>query len=163
MNDLIQWVNARYAELVATGLTGYVVARDIVKAVITRKVSSNFDDLSTNLTKVVDVSSKAQAVRDKVVFEEVNGLKEQLLEQQKDSLRKDMQINQLTDMNISLMSIANIPLVAKEDFSKSISHFDMVNKNVKLSLDKSIEAQKKSLEHQAQDKIDALDKLKEMS
>lgn len=158
MNAIIEWINQRYVEITATGLTSYIVVRDIVKSIISRKVTDNFDGLKN----VVQNSSKAQALRDKVVFEKVDALESQLLKERELSFAKDLQIQQLTELNVTALSVANVPLQAKENFSKSISSISNLSENTKKTLQQSIEVQKQALEQQAKDKQDAFERLKEI-
>lgn len=158
MNEIIAWINQRYVEITATGLTSYIVVRDVVKSVIARKVTDNFDGLKN----VVSQSSKAQALRDKVVFEKVDTLEQQLIKEREEKQLIIMQNNQLADLSVTALSVANVPVQAKESFSKSISDMSNINANAKATLLKSIEVQKQALEQQAKDKLDALDKLKEI-
>ena len=151
-NDIIAWVNSNFAQLGVGALTVLEISKFVGNRLSFNKVFQS---------TVTPITSSNSVVFNKVTslvgtVEKLVGTVEDL---KSSNISKDAKIEQLSNLVVSLASVANVPLSAKQDFFNAIAKAKIVSDDASLVLAKMIEAKKRqdSTEQIANDEaIDAL-------
>jgi hypothetical protein len=135
-NDIIAWVNGNFAQLGVGALTVLEFAKMIGNRL-------NFNKVYTSTVTPITSSNN-------VVFNKVNeaiGLVTKLTNEVQTlkavSMTKDKQIETLSSLVVSTLSIANVPTSAKQEFFNAITKAKVVSDDASLVLAKMIEAKQR--------------------
>jgi hypothetical protein len=135
-NDIIAWINSNLAEIGVTFLGGLEAVKMIMNRMSFNKVYSS---------TVTPITSSNNVVYNKVLLLEsqVEKLVTALQKSEASNASKDAKFEQLSNLVITSLAIANVPLSAKEALFKNISKVKLVSDEASLFLGKMIEAQQR--------------------
>lgn len=135
-NDIIAWINGNVAEIGVIALSGLEFMKmvgnrlnfnKVYNSTVTPITSSNnvvFNKVNEAISLVTKLSNEVAVLKDV-------------------SLSKDKQIETLSSLLVSTLSVANVPVSAKQDFFNAIAKAKVVSDDTSLVLAKMIEAQQR--------------------
>lgn len=158
-NEIIAWANEQWTAIASTGALGLIG----VKTFILDKINLNKNSTDYNLLQKQVVSTeKTTSAQIEVIYEKFQ-LVSKKLDEQIEKMEGVIEMNkQVIDATVSALSVANVPLQAKEKFHASLTQIDNSSKKVFESLKETINVQKYAQEIQAKatqiisDKINTL-------
>ena len=135
-NDIFAWINGNMAEI---GVT-FLGLLEAVKMVGNRL---NFNKVYNST--VAPITSSNNVVFNKVALltDTVDKLIGTVQDLKSSNISKDTKIEQLSNLVVSLASVANVPLSAKEAFFNGIVKAKVVTDESSLALQKMIEAKQR--------------------
>jgi len=153
------WVNQQWAGIASTGAFGLIAIKSFVidKIGSVRKIE-NFDALKDVITTDNELTNtKTQLVYDKLEltmnkFDEIIKQNNVIIEQNE----------QMKNLTIQALSVANVPLQAKESFFGGLNGVVQANEKVMATFKQSIDLQKVALQAKETITNNILDKVKEV-
>jgi hypothetical protein len=158
-NLLIEQIQSNWTSIVAT----FGVAGGGIWAVISKirqsKLFLNFDGLNKSFSNIESkVVSKVEALS-KILYDKLEVFEERMkiAESQNLELKKENVL--LANAVVELVSVANVPVQAKEKFYGGLNSLSIINEKVGEALNTTIEVQKISKTVELQKSQETIDKL----
>lgn len=157
--DIIQWASDQWVELVATG--GVTVAS--IKWFIVDRITLTKKNLEVGNFKgiVQQVDADVKAVS-KVLYDKFEGFQDQLqqYEQKVDAVTQENSV--LANLLVQTLSVANIPVDAKQKFYEGLMQATKINDAVKETLNTVIAKQQEAQVNLQKTQTDNTQKLNEV-
>lgn len=138
-NTIIAWASEQWAGIASTGALGLIA----VKAFVFDKLNLNKSAESyTTLQSAVLSTEKQNTAQLEIIYDEFQKISKKLEEQIKTTQQVVTANAQLIDLNIQTLTVANVPVQAKETFYNVLQQIGITNNQVLESLKTSIDLQK---------------------
>ena len=157
--DIIQWASDQWVELVATG--GVTVAS--IKWFVVDRIALTKKNLEVGNFKGViqQVDADVKSIS-KVLYDKFEGFQGQLkeYEQKVDAVTQENSL--LANLLVQTLSVANIPVEAKQKFYEGLMQATKINDAVRETLNTVIVKQQEAQEKLQQTQVDNTQKLNEV-
>jgi lipopolysaccharide biosynthesis regulator YciM len=145
-NEIIAWANEQWTAIASTGALGLIGIKTFILDKINLKRNANDYGI---LQKQVVATEQTTSAQIEVIYEKFE-LVSKKLDEQIAKMESVIEMNkQVIDATVSALSVANVPLQAKEKFHASLTQIDGSSKKIIESLKETINVQKYAQEIQA--------------